>query len=102
MSLPNFPEKMEGSLFFREIMPQFLPEYNPFKLAMLGLIVEQYTVLKTPITQSNIPDKNSIPMLRPKRTSTKPVIIMSTEEINRVEKASLCGFSMYTRLLFVF
>lgn len=41
MSLPNFPEKMEGSLFFREIMPQFLPEYNPFKLAMLGLIVEK-------------------------------------------------------------
>jgi hypothetical protein len=41
MSLPNFPEKMEGSLFFREIMPQFLPEYSPFKLALLGLIVEK-------------------------------------------------------------
>jgi hypothetical protein len=41
MGLPNFPEKMEGSLFFREIMPQFLPEYSPFKLAMLGLIVEK-------------------------------------------------------------
>lgn len=41
MSLPPFPEKMEGSLFFREIMPQYLQEYNPFKLAMLGLIVEK-------------------------------------------------------------
>jgi hypothetical protein len=41
MSLPDFPEKMEGSLFFREIMPQFLQEYSPFKLAMLGLIVEK-------------------------------------------------------------
>ena len=41
MSLPNFPEKMEGSLFFREIIPQFLPEYSPFKLAQLGLIVEK-------------------------------------------------------------
>jgi hypothetical protein len=41
MSLPNFPKKMKGSLFFREIMPQFLPEYSPFKLAMLGLIVEK-------------------------------------------------------------
>lgn len=41
MSLPKLPEKMEGSLFFREIMPQFLPEYSPFKLAKLGLIVEK-------------------------------------------------------------
>ncbi len=41
MSLPNFPEKMEGGLFFREILPQFLPKYKPFKLAMLGLIVEK-------------------------------------------------------------
>jgi hypothetical protein len=41
MSLPSFPEKMEGSLFFREIMPMFLQEYSPFELAMLGLIVEK-------------------------------------------------------------
>ena len=37
----DFPQKMEGSLFFREIIPQLLPEYNPFKLAMLGLIIEK-------------------------------------------------------------
>lgn len=41
MSLPNFPQKMEGSLFFKEIIPQLLPEYSPNKLAMLGLIVEK-------------------------------------------------------------
>lgn len=41
MSLPNFPKKMEGSLFFREIISQFLPEYSPRKLAELGLIVEK-------------------------------------------------------------
>jgi hypothetical protein len=41
MSLPSFPEKMEGALFFREIIPQLVPEYSPFKLAMLGLIVER-------------------------------------------------------------
>jgi hypothetical protein len=41
MSFRELPKKMEGSLFFREIMPQFLQEYNPFKLAMLGLIVEK-------------------------------------------------------------
>jgi hypothetical protein len=41
MSLPKLPEKMEGSLFFREILPQFLQDYTPFKLAMLGLIVEK-------------------------------------------------------------
>ncbi len=41
MSLPEIPKKFEGSLFFREIMPQFLQEYSPFKLAMLGLIVEK-------------------------------------------------------------
>lgn len=41
MRLPNFPEKMKGSLFFREIIPQFLPEYSPRKLAELGLIVEK-------------------------------------------------------------
>jgi hypothetical protein len=38
---PQLPEKMEGSLFFREILPQLVKEYNPFKLAMLGLIVEK-------------------------------------------------------------
>jgi hypothetical protein len=41
LGLPPFPQKMEGSLFFQEIMPQFVQEYNPFKLAMLGLIVEK-------------------------------------------------------------
>ncbi len=41
MSLPNFPKKMDGSLFFREIIPQLLPEYSPRKLAELGLIVEK-------------------------------------------------------------
>jgi len=41
MSLPDVPKKLEGSLFFKEIMPQFLQEYSPFKLAMLGLIVEK-------------------------------------------------------------
>lgn len=41
MSLPDLPEKMEGSLFFREIIPGLLPEYSPFKLAMLGLVVEK-------------------------------------------------------------
>jgi hypothetical protein len=41
MSLPDFPEKMEGALFFQEIIPQFLPEYSPFKLAMLGQIIEK-------------------------------------------------------------
>lgn len=47
MSLPDFPQKMEGSLFFREIMPQFLHDYSPFKLAMLGLIVEKKGKTKT-------------------------------------------------------
>jgi hypothetical protein len=41
MGLPELPQKMEGSLFFREILPQFLQDYSPFKLAMLGLIVEK-------------------------------------------------------------
>lgn len=46
MSLPKLPEKMEGSLFFRELLPQFLSEYNTFKLAMLGLIVEKKGIQK--------------------------------------------------------
>ena len=37
----SLPKTVEGSLFFREIVPQFLSEYSPFKLAMLGLIVEK-------------------------------------------------------------
>jgi hypothetical protein len=46
MSLPKLPKKMEGSLFFRELLSQFLAEYNTFKLAMLGLIVEKKGVQK--------------------------------------------------------
>lgn len=41
MSFPEFPQKLEGSLFFREIIPELVPEFSPFKLAMLGLIVEK-------------------------------------------------------------
>jgi hypothetical protein len=52
----------------------------------------EYTAPKTPIIQSNIEDKNSIPILRPKRARTKPAIIRSTEEINHVEKAFPSGF----------
>jgi len=47
MSLPKFPKKMEGSLFFTEILPPLAHEYNPFKLAMLGLIVEKKAKNKT-------------------------------------------------------
>ena len=38
---------MEGSLFFTEILPPLAHEYNPFKLAMLGLIVEKKAKNKT-------------------------------------------------------
>ena len=35
----RFPEKVEGALFFKEILPWFVSEYDPSKLAMLGLII---------------------------------------------------------------
>lgn len=41
MSLPKFPEKIEGSFFFREIIPEIQTEYDPFKLATLGVIIEK-------------------------------------------------------------
>lgn len=53
MSLPPFPKKLTGAIF-TEILPQFLPEVNPKKLAELGAIVRKRgrTPVYEPLTDS--------------------------------------------------
>lgn len=37
----SLPKNVEGALFFKEILPWLVSEYDPDKLAMLGLIIEK-------------------------------------------------------------